>query len=171
MFQRIYSVIVLLLLVLSPAHGDTGLPAYSRAYDPARNAFADGYAALKLARETNRRVLIEVGGDWCKWCHAMDRYLDRHPEVKQQLHRTFVMLKVNVSEENDNAEFLKVFPAPLGYPHMYVADHKGKLLQSKDTGEFFVNGRYSRQRFLDFFSEWAVPAELKKTGLPMETRE
>ena len=39
------------------------LPVYSLVYDASRNPNADGRAALKLAKETNRKVLIEVGGD------------------------------------------------------------------------------------------------------------
>ena len=132
------------------------LPAYSQVYDPARDPFADGHAAIQLAKATNRRVLIELGGDWCSWCHIMDRFFDNNPDVKTKLHQTFVMLKVNVSDLNDNAEFLKAFPKPLGYPHMYVADNDGKLLQSKDTADFLVNGKYSRERFMAFFSRWQI---------------
>lgn len=132
------------------------LPQYSISYDPSRDAFQDGRDAIKLAKNTNRRILIELGGDWCKWCHLLDRFFNKHPDVKAQLHQTFVLLKVNVSEENDNAEFLKVFPASLGYPHMYVTESNGKLLLSKDTAEFLVKHKYSVQRFKEFFKRWKI---------------
>ena len=132
------------------------LPQYSIKYDPSRDAFQDGRDAIKLAQKTNRRILIELGGDWCKWCHLLDRFLNNHPDVKAQLHQTFVFLKVNVSEENDNAEFLKVFPRALGYPHMYVTESNGKLLLSKDTAEFLVKHKYSVQRFKAFFKRWKI---------------
>ena len=132
------------------------LPLYSTKYDPSRNAFQDGRDAIKLASETNRRILIELGGDWCKWCHFMDRFLNTHPAVKEQLHKTFVVLKVNVSEENYNRDFLKAFPRPLGYPHMYITESNGKLIYSKDTGEFVINRKYSAERFKAFFKRWAM---------------
>ena len=132
------------------------LPQYSLKYDPSRNAITDGHAAIKLAGETNRRILIEVGGYWCKWCHVLDRFLNKHPKLKTQLHQTFVLLKVNVSEENYNRNFLKVFPAVRGYPHMFVTESNGKLLLSKDTGQFFNNHQYSVKRFEDFFERWAT---------------
>ena len=132
------------------------LPEYSLKYDPKRDAFQDGRDAIQLAKSTNRRILIEVGGDWCKWCHVLDRFLNENPEIKKQLHQTFVFLKVNVSDENDNANFLKVFPAPLGYPHMYVTEKNGTLLLSKDTAQFFVNGKYSADRFKAFFNKWEI---------------
>ncbi|HFD31556.1 MAG TPA: thioredoxin family protein [Gammaproteobacteria bacterium] len=133
-----------------------GLPQYSLHYDPKRDAMQDGREAIQLAKQTNRRILIEVGGDWCKWCHLLDRFLNKNPALKAQLHQTFVLLKVNVSEENENADFLKVFPPALGYPHMYVTESNGKLLLSKDTGEFLINGHYSKKRFQAFFNKFKL---------------
>ena len=140
----------------------TSLPAYSVIYDPARDPFADGHAAIKLAKQTNRRVLIELGGDWCKWCHVMDRFFEDNPDIKARLHETFVMLKINVSDANGNEKFLASFPKPLGYPHMYIAEKNGNLLKSKDTADFLVNGHYSREAFLAFFDRWQIkPADKK----------
>jgi thiol:disulfide interchange protein len=135
------------------------VPAYSQGYDPGRNPFADGRAALKLAKDTRRKVLIEVGGDWCSWCHVLDRFLGEHPLLQVQLNETFVLLKVNVDETNDNAEFLSAFPGALGYPHMYVTDSEGNILFSQDTAEFLDNGKYSEQRFQLFLDHWSVPHE------------
>jgi thiol:disulfide interchange protein len=132
------------------------LPAYSQGYDPARDPFSDGRAALRLAMETRRKVLIEVGGDWCSWCHVLDRFLHEHPSLRTRLHKTFVLLKVNVDERNDNAEFLSAFPRALGYPHMYVTDNKGSILFSQDTAEFLQGGRYSAQRFRAFLDRWSM---------------
>lgn len=132
------------------------LPAYSLHYNVKQDAFKDGAAAIALATETNRRILIELGGDWCKWCKQMDVFFDNNLDIKQKLHQTFVILKVNVSEQNDNAEFLSTFPKPLGYPHMYVSDKNGSVLWSQDTAEFLTNGEYSRDAFLTFFERWKI---------------
>jgi len=130
------------------------LPQYSTGFDPARDAFADGRDAIKRARASDRLILIELGGDWCKWCHKFEHFLNKNPDVKKELHDTFVLLKVNVSDENYNEEFLKVFPRPYGYPHMYITKSTGELLHSKDTGQFVVKGQYSAQKFKEFFKRW-----------------
>ena len=130
------------------------LPVYSRIYDASRNPNADGRAALKLAKETNRKVLIELGGDWCSWCFVLDRFIKEHPEVESRLHQTFVVLKVNISDENDNVEFMAAFPPAQGYPHMYVTDSDGNILSSQDTAEFRENKKYSEARFMAFFDRW-----------------
>lgn len=146
--------ILFFLSFISTAFAET-LPAYSLHYDPERDALQDGRDAIKLATKTERRILIKLGGDWCKWCHIMDNFFNTHPAIKSQLHQTFVVLKVNVSDENDNSEFLKVFPPSSGYPHMYVTESNGKLLLSNDMTQFLVNGKYSEQKFKAFFKRWA----------------
>ena len=154
--MKTFFTLLFLFSISTQAALSAGLPLYSLHYDPKRDAMQDGRDAIKLAKETNRRILIEVGGDWCKWCHLLDRFLNKHPEIKTQLHQTFVLLKINVSEENDNSVFLKVFPPVPGYPHMYVTESNGRLLLSKDTGQFLVNGKYSKKRFKEFFKKFKL---------------
>lgn len=136
-------------------------PSYSLTYDPKRNAMQDGRDAIKLAKETQRKILIEVGGDWCKWCHVLDRFLNKNVALKKQLDKTFVLLKINVSEENDNHEFLKVFPSISGYPHIFITKSNGELLRSRDLSEFYNNGQYSAKRFKEFLDRWAVKNKLR----------
>ena len=131
-----------------------GLPAYSLGYDSARDPFSDGRAALQLARQTHRKVLIEVGGDWCSWCHVLDRFLNQHAAISTTLHQRFVVLKVNVDDSNDNAGFLSAFPPAMGYPHLYVTRSDGAVVHSQDSGEFLHKGRYSAQRILGFLDHW-----------------
>ena len=155
--------IIMFLFMLIPAVSNlqasqisSELPVYSRIYDARRNPNADGRDALKLAQKTNRKVLIEVGGDWCSWCHIMDRFIKAHPNVESRLHETFVVLKVNVSDVNDNAEFMA---ALRGYPHMYITDSTGTILYSQDTANFREDDEYSEQRFMIFFDHWQTHDE------------
>jgi len=67
---------------------------------------------------------------------------------------TFVVLKVNVSDVNDNAEFMASLPPAMGYPHMYITDSNGDVLHSQDTAEFLVNKKYSESRFMAFLDRW-----------------
>jgi thioredoxin-related protein len=142
------------------------LPKYSQVYDDTRDAFSDANAALTLAKETNRQVLIEIGGNWCSWCHKMDVFLDDNPDIYQALHSNYVLLKINVSDTNENTDFMASLPPVLGYPHMYVSTSSGKMLLSKDTAELLADGNYSREQWLTFISQWS-----KKTTELVTTAE
>jgi len=147
------------------------LPTYSKVYDDQRDPFKDATAALALAKETNRQVLIEIGGNWCSWCHKMDSFLTKNPEVYQALHSQYVLLKINVSDSNENNDFMESLPPVLGYPHMYVSTAQGKMLLSKDTAELLIDSNYSKTQWLNFLTKWSVTnhaADVKTTTQPTE---
>ena len=130
------------------------LPKYSQVYDDQRDPFKDAKAAISLANKTGRHVLIEVGGNWCGWCHKMDAFLLAHPDIYKMLHDNYVLLKINVSDSNENADFMKSLPPVQGYPHMYVASDQGTILLSKDTGELLENLEYSTKNWRAFLTKW-----------------
>jgi len=134
------------------------LPKYSKVYDEKSDPFKDANAAIALAKKTNRNVLIEIGGNWCTWCHKMDDFLLKNPEVYQKLHNEFVLLKVSVSDTNENEAFMKSLPPVLGYPHMYISTSTGKMILSKDTAELLNGEQYSKEQWLAFLNKWQTSA-------------
>jgi len=147
------------------------LPTYSKVYDDQRDPFKDAAAALHLAKETNRQVLIEIGGNWCTWCHKMDSFLAKNPDVYKALHSQYVLLKINVSDSNDNNDFMKSLPPVLGYPHMYVSTAQGKMILSKDTAELLDDNNYSKSQWLSFLNDWSVDSNIAKAQLTTSSVE
>ncbi len=150
--------LLLALLSFGVAHSGE-LPEYSRVYDPRRDAFADGKAAIALAAESGRRVLIEVGGDWCTWCHVLERTIRENPELERMLREHYVLLKVNVSEDNDNADFMRGMPVLHGYPQLFVAQGDGDIAHAQDPSEFILYGSYDPELILAFLKRWAGEEE------------
>lgn len=138
------------------------LPEYSKVYDEKRDPFSDANEALALAKKTNRNVLIEIGGNWCTWCHKMDAFLEENPDVYKELHSKYVLLKISVSDANENESFMKSLPPVLGYPHMYVSTASGKMLLSKDTAELQDSNGYSTEYWLAFLQQWQSKAVSSK---------
>lgn len=149
------SILLASILASPAAWPDQRLPAYSLAYDPERDPFADGRESLALAAHTGRRVLIEVGGDWCVWCHVLERVFADHPAAGQALRDGFVLLKVNVSDESPNTEFLNGLPALTGYPKLFVSRADGTIVHAQDPSAFVRNGRYDPALVHDFLRRWA----------------
>jgi len=125
------------------------------AFDPARDPAADLETAKVEAQRGNKRIILDVGGEWCPWCHILDTFVEGDAEVRRLRDANYVWMKVNYSEDNENKAFLSQFPEVKGYPHLFVLDAEGGLLHSQFTGELEQGKSYDRAKFLAFMKEWA----------------
>jgi len=129
-------------------------------YDPARNPAQDLKWALVYAQRESKRIMLELGGDWCIWCKHMDAFYATHKDILQFRADHYVLVKVNVSEENMNEKFLSQFPVAAGYPHIYILDRDGTFLHSQHT-EKLEDGKdsYVPKVFMVFLQKWALPEQ------------
>ena len=129
-------------------------------FEPSRDPFADVKTAVSEAEKLNKRILLDVGGEWCIWCHRIDSFIEQHEEINKFLHENFIVIKVNYSPENKNEKFLAQFPKVAGFPHFFVLEKDGKFLHSQNTGLLEKEKSYDAEKMLNFFKEWAP----KKAG-------
>ena len=126
-------------------------------YDPSRNPADDLAQAIPVAQAENKRIMLELGGDWCIWCKYMDEFYASHPDILQYRIDHYVLIKVNVSEDNANEGFLSQYPAVDGYPHIFILENTGKFLHSQDTAELEDgNVSYVPEVFMSFLEKWAL---------------
>ncbi len=102
-------------------------------------------------------MLVDAGGEWCVWCHILDRFFATDGEAQALLDANYVVVKVNYSPENRNRAFFAAYPPVAGYPHLYVLDGNGKLVQSQDTGELEAGEGYDRAKVVAFLKRYAPP--------------
>lgn len=143
----------------TPAAADiAAVAALNAQFDPARDPVADLETAKVEAQRGGKRIMLDVGGEWCSWCHLLDAFMEGDSEMRRFRDAHYVWMKVNYSEDNENAAFLSRFPAITGYPHLFVLDADGELLHSQFTGELEKGKGYDRAKFFAFLKEWA-PAQ------------
>ncbi len=129
-------------------------------FDPNRNAQKDIQDAVALAKKFKKRILLDVGGEWCIWCHRLDTLFLQNKDLDKYLNDHFVVVKVNVSKENKNEEVLSKYPKVAGYPHIFILDSNGKLIHSQDTGklefpkDYPVKG-HDKKKVFAFLKKWA----------------
>ena len=124
-------------------------------YDPKRKPDDDLKAAVAKAKSEGKRILIEVGGQWCGWCHLMNKYFQENEKVAAALAKNYLIVKVNYSKENENKKFLGKYPPVKGYPHIFVLDASGKLLHSQNTADLEEGKGYNEAAVLEFLEKWA----------------
>jgi thiol:disulfide interchange protein len=136
---------ILATLTLAPAWAFHGL---AQKFDPNRDAQDDLDHALTMAQAQGKLVFVDLGGEWCTWCHIFDRFVAAHPEVKNSLDEKYVVVKVNYSPQNRNEQLLSRWPKAKGYPHFYILDAGGRVLHSQASAELEAGNDYDEAKML-----------------------
>lgn len=125
------------------------------AYQPAADPEEQLKQAISDATKSDKRILLDVGGEWCKWCHYLDNFFESNPDVTAFLKDHYVLVKINFSKENLNEHFLSRFPKVPGYPHFFVLENDGSFLYSQDTGKLEKGQGHDHDKVLSFLSQWS----------------
>lgn len=128
-------------------------------FDPQRDPSADLKLAVNFAEPNNKRIILDVGGEWCIWCHRLDSFIQSHERIKNLIDQNFVWVKINYSKENKNEKFLSSYPEIPGFPHLFVLEKDGSFLHSQDTGVLEQEKDYSEEKILTFLNEWLPKRE------------
>jgi thioredoxin-related protein len=123
-------------------------------YDNARNPTDDLAATVTQAKAENKRILLDVGSDWCGWCKLMSHFIETNDKVRDNILNNYLVMKVTWDSDNKNLGFLSQYPAIPGYPHLFVLDSDGKLLHSQPTRELEQGHGYNETAYLDFLNKW-----------------
>lgn len=129
--------------------------AASLGYDPQADAFEQYHNAVAQAQAQHKLVLVIAGGDWCRWCHVLNKFVAKNTDVETALNDAFVVVKVYVGDENYNEFFFSQLPEARGAPHFWIISPDRNVLSSQSTGSFEhgKNG-YDKREFLAFIDRW-----------------
>ena len=122
--------------------------------DPSQ-AKTDIAAALKTASTTQKRILLDFGGNWCPDCIVLDIYL-QDPANRRILEANFVLVHVNIGHMDANLDIARQYEVPLqrGVPALAVLSANGKLLYSQKSGEFEAMRRMESAAVTRFLVQW-----------------
>lgn len=148
--------ILLLLLITIQIFGQNDFTTQRKKFDPSRDPFKDLSIAIDEASKLNKRIILDVGGEWCKWCHIIDKFIDEQTEINEYLNNHYIVLKINYSEENKNENFLTRYPEIEGYPHFFILEKNGELLHSQNTGLLEEGKSYDPEKFMNFLKKWSI---------------
>lgn len=149
-FPRFSGLVLVLAMVALQA------PAQGREiYPNPERAKADLAAAVKLATQTHKRILLDFGGNWCGDCFVLD--LNLHGEMNRALlDSNFVMVHINIGHMDENADLAARYQVPIkrGVPAMAVLDERGRLLYSQKDKEGEAMSRTDPRAVRDFLLKW-----------------
>lgn len=118
--------------------------------------------ALGRAAAEHKRVLLDLGANWCIWCRQLHSTFQDDPAVAKALGRGFVVVMIDVNTRNGSARNAATDarygnPTRHGIPVLVVLGPDGKQLTTKDSGELEEGNGHSPAKITAFLAEWAPP--------------
>ncbi len=154
-----FAVSVLLINTSSKAQDTTLL------YDPAAIANLQIAGATANAKDNRKHVLLQIGGNWCKWCRQFDKWSRENAVVDSVLKADYVVAHINYSKENKNEKTLKYlgYPQRFGFPVFVIMDADGNRLHIQNSALLEEGEGYSEKKVVEFLKHWNIQAISDKT--------
>jgi thioredoxin-related protein len=130
----------------------------SNLYHPEANASKELEDAVAKAKKEGKYVLIQAGGNWCKWCIEFHRFCNADIQLDSLIKRNFVWYHLNYSKENKNEAIFKQyrFPQRFGFPVFVILDQNGNLIHTQNSA-YLEDGKssYDKEKVIEFLSSWS----------------
>ena len=145
----------------------TALPRRARAEDAPKLSLpkiydesADGSKqiadALVIAKKEQKHLLLQLGANWCKWCHRLHTLLQTDKGIAEELNNNYVFVMIDVNKEhNKDTDEKYGHPTGLGLPVLVVLDADGKHLATQETGKLEEGDHHNPEKVMAFLKEWA----------------
>jgi len=136
----------------------TARPSSREIYPDPSQAKADLAAGLKTAAQSNKRVIVDFGGNWCGDCQVLDIYF-HNPQNRPILESNYVLVHINIGRMDENLDIAEHFgiPVTLGVPALAVLSPNGKILYGQRGGEFSHMGKMESSAVTRFLVQWRPP--------------
>ena len=125
-------------------------------YNEAANADADVDAAFARAKASGKRVLIDLGGNWCPDCIVLANVMEL-PEFKPWLEARYEIVTVDVGRFDKNLHVPARFGLTQrlrGVPTVLIATPEGKLVNDGDPFTLANAAAMSPQAIADWLAQW-----------------
>ncbi len=126
-------------------------------YDEAANADAQVAAAFARAQKSHKRVLIDLGGNWCGDCIILANFV-KLPEMRRFMAAHYEEVSVDVGRFNRNLQI----PARFGFtkrlegvPALLIATPDGKLVNGDNIFATADARNMTPQALADYLARYA----------------
>lgn len=125
-------------------------------YDVTADPFKQIETAKTQAQKENKNILIQAGGNWCKWCKYFHKFSNENQKIDSILKADYVVVHVNYSKENKNEKFFKDYNNAnrFGFPVFLILNNKAELLHIQDSGYLEDGQGYSEEKVSSFLLLW-----------------
>lgn len=101
---------------------------------------------FETAKKTKKLVFLEIGANWCHWCHVMDDSTYSDKKVQAYLNENFILCREDQDERPDLYAAYKKW----GWPAIVVFDENAETL-------LLLKGFQEKSKFLSILKRlWKI---------------
>ena len=140
-------------------------------YNPKADAKTDIEKTVAKANNEGKHVLLQIGGNWCRWCIAFDKKVTENDSLKNVLEDNYITYHLNYSKENYNEDVLEDldFPQRFGFPVFVILDGNGKRLHTQNSVYLEEGKGHNTKKILKFLNHWS-PTAIDPKSYPSRVR-
>jgi thiol:disulfide interchange protein len=118
--------------------------------------------AIAQAKKESKFVMVQVGGNWCKWCLRFNEFITTNDKTSKILKDNFVFVHLNFSPKNKNEAAMKRMgnPQRFGFPVLVILDENGQRIHTQNSSYLEKGDGYSEKEVVSFLLNW-TPAVCK----------
>ena len=127
-------------------------------YDEGANADAAVAAAFTRAQKSHKRVLIDLGGNWCVDCIVLANFL-KLPEMQRFMAAHYEVVTVDVGRFNRNLQIPARFGITKrleGVPALLIATPDGQLVNGTNVFATASASEMTPKSVADYLAKYAV---------------
>jgi thioredoxin-related protein len=113
---------------------------------------------LKVAKASNKYVLLKGGGNWCSWCIKFEKFCKADKSIDSLIEEKFHYLSPQLEQENENKAIFRKYgyPQRFGFPVFIILDSNGNRIHTQNS-EYLEDGKgsYARIKVVMFFEMWS----------------
>ena len=129
-------------------------------YDDDANPYEQLEKAKQEAMIGNKHVLIQIGGNWCKWCVKFHGFYTNDKELDSIMQANYVIINVAYEQKKNQDFFASLgYPQRFGFPVFVVTDADGNRLHTQNSW-YLEDGvsSYDKEKLKAFINDWTVQA-------------
>ncbi len=128
-----------------------------RLYDEKADWKKQFETAFEQAQKENKHVLVQFGGNWCKWCLMFNKFLTDDKELSALVDSNFVVLHLDYKKDE---ELLKAtdWADRFGFPVLLIYESSGKRIHTQATDLLEQGEGYDKKKVMNALRNWTPAA-------------
>jgi len=116
--------------------------------------------ALDKAKNEDKHVMLQIGGNWCPWCYRFHDFVKHNAELDSIVRANYILVNINFDPKQKNGLFKELeYPQRFGFPVIVITDAYGKRLHTQNSWYLEDNkDSYDLKKFKTFLKNWTPEA-------------